>query len=57
MDSSIIYPEISTLYDKYWKNFYNDQFDINTRLFTCYVKLDYVNKDMLRQFYYFNNSI
>lgn len=57
MDSSIIYPEISTLYDKYWKNFYNDQFDVNTRLLTCYVKLDNVTSDMLRQFYYFNNSI
>lgn len=57
IDSDIIYPEISTLYDKFWKSFYNDQFDVNTRLLTCYVKLDYVKKDMLRQFYYFNNSI
>lgn len=56
---SIKYPAGFTVYDKYWSKFYEDQFDVNTRKLTCYVKLNdlKVSQDLLRNFYYFNNSI
>lgn len=56
---NIEYNEQSTVYYKFWRNFYNDQFDVNTKVVTCYVKLNdlYVGEDLLRQFYYFENSL
>ena len=51
------YSEDTTVYANYWKAFYDDQFDVNTKKVTCYVKLDRVNQDMMRKFYYFDNSI
>ena len=51
------YSDDTTLYANYWKAFYDDQFDVNTKKVTCYVKLDRVNQDMMRKFYYFDNSI
>lgn len=54
--SDISYLDTSTLYSKFWKSFYNDQFDVNTRKITCFIKLDDVTYDLLRQFYYFDNA-
>lgn len=56
---NVNYLEGSTIYDKYWKDFYNDQFNVNTKKVTCYVNLyDWdVKQELLRQFYYFNNGI
>ena len=53
------YSEDTTIYNNYWKNFYNDQFNVNTKKVTCYVNLsDWdVKQELLRQFYYFNNGI
>ena len=53
------YSEGTTIYDNYWKRFYNDQFNVNTKKVTCYVNLsDWdVKQELLRQFYYFNNGI
>ena len=53
------YSENTTIYDNYWKRFYNDQFNVNTKKVTCYVNLsDWdVKQELLRQFYYFNNGI
>lgn len=53
------YSEDTTIYDNYWKRFYNDQFNVNTKKVTCYVNLsDWdVKQELLRQFYYFNNGI
>ena len=53
------YSESATIYDNYWKSFYNDQFNVNTKKVTCYVNLyDWdVKQELLRQFYYFNNGI
>lgn len=53
------YSEDTTIYNNYWKKFYNDQFNINTKKVTCYVNLsDWdVKQELLRQFYYFNNGI
>jgi hypothetical protein len=53
----VSYSEDTTVYANYWKAFYDDQFDVNTKKVTCYVKLDRVNQDMMRKFYYFDNSI
>ena len=57
--NNINYEDAATVYDKFWKNFYTDQFNINTKKVICYVNLNglNVNSDMLKQFYYFNNSI
>ena len=51
------YSDDTTLYANYWKAFYDDQFDVNTKKVTCYVKLDRANQDMMRKFYFFDNSI
>lgn len=53
------YNETSTIYYKAWKQFYNDQLNVNTKKVTCFVKLMdlQVSYDMLRQFYYFNDAI
>lgn len=48
----------STIYSRFWSEFYNDQFDVNTKKVTCFVRLDDldVKYDLLRQFYYFEDS-
>ena len=33
------YSEDATIYNNYWKKFYNDQFNVNTKKVTCYVNL------------------
>lgn len=54
----VSYLEQSTLYSRFWSEFYNDQFDVNTKKVTCFVRLDDldVKYDLLRQFYYFEDS-
>ena len=54
------YAEDKTLYSRYWKNFLNDQFDIDTKKVTAYVRMDdiiSVNQNLLRKFYYFGDCI
>ena len=51
------YEETSTIYANFWKSFYNDQFNIDTKKVTCFVKLDDMNQEYLRDFYYFDNAI
>ena len=51
------YSEDTTIYANYWRAFYDDQFDVNTKKVTCYVKIERANQDMLRKFYFFDNSI
>lgn len=47
----------SNIYTKYWKTFYNDQLNVNTRVLEAYVLLDRkVLGDMLRKFYIIGNS-
>ena len=46
-----------TLYANFWRAFYNDQFNIDTKKVTCFVKLDDMNQDYLREFYFFDNAI
>lgn len=53
---TVNYSEDKTLYNQYWKSFYNDQLNVNTRKINCFVKLDFANQEMLRKFYWFDNS-
>lgn len=53
----VSYSEDATIYNSFWKAFYTDQFNINTKKLTCFVKLDRMNQEYLRDFYFFNNSI
>lgn len=50
------YTEDSTLYNNFWQNFYQDQFNENTRKVTTYVKFDDIQlgNHSLSNFYYFN---
>lgn len=52
---NINYQPQTTIYDRYWSYFYDDQLDINTKKVTCYVNLKgvNVNSELLRKFYYF----
>lgn len=52
------YGEDATLYNQFWKSFYNDQFSVDTKRVTAFVKLNdlKVGDDLLREFYYFDNS-
>lgn len=51
------YSEDATLYANFWKKFYNDQFNIDTKKVTCFVRLYNMNQDFLREFYFFDNAI
>ena len=54
---NVNYTEDATIYANFWKKFYNDQFNIDTKKVTCFVKLDNMNQDFLREFYFFDNAI
>ena len=56
---NINYGEDATLYNKFWKKYLTDRYDVNTRKVSCYVNLNgmKVNQDTLKDFYYFNNCI
>ena len=56
-------PEISyldgetTIYERYWKAYINDLYDVDTRIVTAYIKFDEKpTKNSLKHFYYFENS-
>lgn len=50
--------ESSTLYDKYWKSYIEDMYDVNTRILDCYVRLnERPNPNWLKRFYWFDNSL
>ena len=56
-------PEISyvdgdaTIYERYWKAYINDLYDVDTRIVTAYIKFDEKpTKESLKHFYYFDNS-
>jgi hypothetical protein len=51
------YSEDATIYANFWKKFYNDQFNIDTKKVTCFVRLYNMNQDFLREFYFFDNAI
>lgn len=51
------YTEDVTIYANFWDSFYRDQFNVNTKKVTCYVKLERATQDLLRKFYFFDNAI
>lgn len=56
---NVNYDDGTTIYNRYWADFYKDQLSVNTKKLTCYVNLNGLNvsSELLRNFYYFNNSI
>ena len=56
---NINYPEGRTIYERGWKKYLSDRYDANTKVMTC--KVDFsgmqVNQDLLRKFYWYENSI
>ena len=56
---NIDYPEGRTIYERGWKKYLSDRYDANTKVMTC--KVDFsgmqVNQDLLRKFYWYENSI
>lgn len=56
---NINYEEDATLYNKFWKKYLTDRYNINTKKVTCYVNLEglQINQETLRKFYHFNNCI
>lgn len=53
--NTINYPEV-TIYDQFWKAFYNDQFSVDTKKVTCFIRMDEFKQEYLRRFYWFNNG-
>lgn len=46
-----------SIYDKFWKNYISDMYDVNSRILSCYVLIrGQVNPEWLRRFYFFDNS-
>ena len=57
-------PDIShaagcTVYDRGWKNYISDRYDVNTKVMTCRVDFSgmQVGHDLLRKFYWYDNSL
>ena len=48
-----------TIYERGWKRYLTDRYDVNTRVVTCYVDLRgmRVGQEMLRKFYHFDNAL
>lgn len=50
--------EKSNLYSQFYKKYYEDLYDVNTKVVTLYYKPDEIlDADALRKFYWFDNSI
>lgn len=50
--------EGSSIYEKCWKDYISDVYDVNGRILKCYCLIrGQVNPDWLRRFYWFDNSL
>ena len=56
---NVTYNDDATLYNKFWKNYLSDRYDVNTRKVSCYVNLEgmKITQDTMRDFYFFNNCL
>lgn len=45
------------LYSLFFKKYYTDLYDINTKVLTCYVKADNLTEESLRNIYWFRNGL
>ena len=48
-----------TVYERGWKNYISDRYDVNTKVMTCRVNFAgiQVNQELLRKFYWYDNSL
>ena len=48
-----------TIYERGWKAYISDRYDVNTKVMTCRVNFAglQVNQDLLRKFYWYDNSL
>ena len=48
-----------TIYERGWKNYISDRYDVNTKVMTCRVNFSgiQVSQDLLRKFYWYDNSL
>ena len=48
-----------TVYERGWKNYISDRYDVNTKVMTCQVNFAgiQVNQELLRKFYWYENSL
>lgn len=50
--------DTSNIYHNFWKTYIEDLFDPDTKVLSCYVKVDgKIGHDWMRRFYWFDNSI
>lgn len=55
----VSYSEGCTVYERGWKNYISDRYDVNTKVMTCRVNFAGipVNQELLRKFYWYENSL
>ena len=55
----VYYEESKTIYSKFWQKYIRDRYDVNTKIMRCRVNFGgiQVGQNLLRKFYYFDNSI
>ena len=55
----IRHSEGCTVYERGWKNYISDRYDVNTKVMTCRVNFAgiQVNQELLRKFYWYENSL
>lgn len=54
---SLFISQNSSIYSQFWDNYLTDQFDVNTRTITCYVRWKNFQEDYQRRFWFFDNAI
>ena len=55
----VIHPDGCTVYERGWKDYLSDRYDVNTKVMTCRVNFGgiQVNQELLRKFYWYDNSL
>lgn len=54
-----MYKEDCVIYERAWKRYLADRYDVNTKVMTCRVNFGgmQVNRELLRKFYWYDNSL
>ena len=55
----VMHSEGCTVYERGWKKYISDRYDVNTKVMTCRVNFAgiQVNQELLRKFYWYDNSL
>lgn len=55
----LTYPDGTTIYERAWKAYLSDRYDVNTKVITCRVNFRgmQVTRQLLRKFYWYDNSL